>query len=623
MRMPRVFIRSCRTGWALLAALVLVLTVGFAPPARALTYVDASPSGPAFPEWEGGDTELEFADLNADGNVDFVTIGDHGSPYVNTDEHGVMVYFGNGAGGWSIHMEGNFGYGGIAAGDANNDGFLDVGYGMHHNYSGNDFGDQLIEVALGNGSGINWIPWDDGLAGSGESWGMFATDFGDIDEDGDLDLVSNSFGASNGVHVYRNNGNGTWTQTWARTGGNARQHVCFGDVNGDGHLDIAAGYQYGTIWLGDGQGLFTAGDAGLPSPGTLGVKGTSLGDVSGDGCADLAFTLNEGVRVYVWAGSSWIDSSTGLPTSGGWAITHLWDMDGDGYLDVAALGDGVLGVWLGDGTGHWTAAGTSTVGPGIETQAFEVGGDIDHNGRADAALVQEQGSYPNYQNHLYVMRENTPALVRAAGFQFPLGNEIFYIGSVRTIRWWAAHVGTAAATIRLELSQTGPGGPWEPVADGLPDSGHYQWNVSGPATNQACLRVTLTQAGESVSAVGRTFRVLPSGSMDALESTDGGLGRSDAIVLRVAPNPVPGDLPCVIVTTGVGDLAGLDGRVSGRVLIRDPGGRLVRAIPCTGPRIAWDGRDERGRRIPGGVYWVTLDGGSEPGARSRRVIVLK
>ena len=121
--LPRLLSQCC---WMSLALACLAL------PARALDYVDSSPSGAQFPQWDGGDTGLCFADIDSDGNVDLLSIGDHGSPYINTDQHGIMVYFGDGAGGWSIHMEGNFGYGGIAVGDVNNDGLLDVGYGMHH-----------------------------------------------------------------------------------------------------------------------------------------------------------------------------------------------------------------------------------------------------------------------------------------------------------------------------------------------------------------------------------------------------------------------------------------------------------------------------------------------------------
>jgi hypothetical protein len=139
----------------LVAFLVPLLTFN-----QSLNYVSSS-VGLSNPDWEGGKSELEFADINMDGHVDFITIGDHGNPGVNTSQHGIMVYFGNGTGTWTVQMEGDFGYGGIAVGDVNNDGFLDVGYGMHHNYSSTDLGDQLIEVALGDGTGTSWIPWDD------------------------------------------------------------------------------------------------------------------------------------------------------------------------------------------------------------------------------------------------------------------------------------------------------------------------------------------------------------------------------------------------------------------------------------------------------------------------------
>src|SRR5262249_27011936 len=156
---------------------------------------------------------------------------DHGSPFIGSDEHGVMVWFGDGQGNWSVTQTGRFGYGGVALGDVNNDGGMDVGFGMHHNYSGEPLGNRLLGGALRDGSGEQWTPWDEGVATSGETYGMFETDFADVDNDGLLDLGAISFGCCAGLHVYRNNGDGTWYQSFGFVGGNARNNFVFGDVN--------------------------------------------------------------------------------------------------------------------------------------------------------------------------------------------------------------------------------------------------------------------------------------------------------------------------------------------------------------------------------------------------------
>lgn len=249
------------------------------PPLHELSYVQAT--GPLLPLGEGGRTELEWGDVNGDGHPDLVGIGDHGLPFIGTQQHGLMTWLGDGAGGFAVIQVGNFGYGGVALGDADGDGLLDAGYGMHHDYSATDLGDQLIEVALGDGTGAAWLAWDDGLATHGETYGMFGADFGDVDADGDLDLGSNSFGCCAGVHVYLNGGDGTWTPGWGFTGGNSNMDFLFADFDGDGRLDACAANSLGTVWLGDGAGGFTAADGNLPASNWNG--GLAAADVDGDG----------------------------------------------------------------------------------------------------------------------------------------------------------------------------------------------------------------------------------------------------------------------------------------------------------------------------------------------------
>ena len=68
---------------------------------------------------EGGNTQLQLVDADQDGFLDLVSIGDHGSPNINTNQHGVMVYFGDGTGtNFQLSMNGTgFGYGGCDCGN--------------------------------------------------------------------------------------------------------------------------------------------------------------------------------------------------------------------------------------------------------------------------------------------------------------------------------------------------------------------------------------------------------------------------------------------------------------------------------------------------------------------------
>lgn len=471
----------------------------------ALTFVHIT-SGLDEPQFEKGYTDFALADINQDGHLDLLSVGDHGSPLFNSDQHGIMVWFGDGQGNFNLHMEGNFGYGGIAVGDVNNDGFQDVGYGIHHNYSGTGFGDQLIEVVLGDGSGVNWNVWDEGLATNGETWGMFGTSFADFNNDGYLDLVSTSFGCCAGIHVYINQADGSWVQSFGFTGGNSGLIVRAIDINGDGHMDFVANHQNGTAYFGDGTGNFTIVDDGLPT-------GTSRGGIDAaywkvyQGAGISYINASGGLVVYRWDNNSgaWVDLSGNLPQSGPYQMSQLHDMDSDGHVDVLAYGNKTFQLWLGDGTGNWTpdASFNINANPGY-ARSVRTGGDFDNNGYPDLVILNQElsGGWIQFdQSRLYVFFENSVADSLWIKPVYPAGGESFYAGSVRFIEWISAVPGNIPSEVKIELSAHGPNGPWILVGENLPNNGRRQWTVPDYGSGSCHLKLTVSTANGSAQQV--------------------------------------------------------------------------------------------------------------------------
>lgn len=75
----------------------------------------------------------------------------------------------------------------------------------------------------------------------------------------------------------------------------------------------------------------------------------------------------------------------------------------------------------------------------------------------------------------------------------PNGAELLTVGNGTALTWTASD-NAAVTSVDLELSRAGAGGPFEPVASGLANSGTYNWTVTGPVTSNALLRVTARDA---------------------------------------------------------------------------------------------------------------------------------
>jgi hypothetical protein len=437
---------------------------------------------------------------------------------------------------------------------------------------------------------------------------MFSTDFADINNDGYLDLGSVSFGADDGIHIFLNNGDGTWNQCFGFLGGNSTMEFIFGDVNADGNADFCAAHQYGSIYLGDGNGNFVLADGNLPPAGNVGRTGPSLGDIDNDGDQDFAFCNdNGGIQVWTWQGNNnWTNFSGNLPTSGPYEMIQLYDMNIDGFIDVIAFGDSTITVWLGNGAGNWTQATTFyTPGPG-SAAAFRVGGDADHNGYPDIALVSEEGSGWNPVNHLRFYKENS---VPESLFVFPMyprGKERFEAGSVHFIDWTCGVPVGRGSVMRLEYSTTGLSGPWTMIVPGAPDNGRYQWQIPEGISSESCyirytaitninrdtaISVAITRAPFMISPVSHIKEVNPSSIAKPL--------------LQVIPTLAKDNVQIKIVAFG-SDKVHL-----WRIKVYDNQGRLIRnlfKIWGSGEFcVSWDKTDEKGMKVSPGSYFIVLE----------------
>ncbi|UCD85398.1 MAG: VCBS repeat-containing protein, partial [Deltaproteobacteria bacterium] len=203
-------------------------------------------------------------------------------------------------------------------------------------------------------------------------------DFGDIDGDGDLDIIVANWGMGNEVtrqnRLYLNDGNGNFTDITASAlpiDTDFSWDAEFGDVDGDCDLDIfiANDFYQNRLYLNDGSGNFTDGTIySLPIDSDWSLDAT-LGDVDGDGDLDI-FIANEDSqnRLYLNDGSGNFTDVTGsaLPVDNEWCWNaDFADVENDGDLDIFISGEwGHL--YLNDGSGIFIDGTTSASLAGIQ-----------------------------------------------------------------------------------------------------------------------------------------------------------------------------------------------------------------------------------------------------------------
>jgi hypothetical protein len=342
---------------------------------------------PAVTYGSGGKSakSVAIADLNGDGKPDLVVancgLSTRCPPDGGVGSIGILLGNGDGTFRTAVtYLSGGIDPLSVAIADVNNDGKPDLVVGHLGNLGGS-----TLSVLLGNGDGT----FQAAVSYNPGGIGLEAIAVADVNHDGNLDLVAaeevvinGSTGA--GAAVLLGNGDGTFQSAkgyFSVTTCGALA-VAIADVNGDGKPDIMIAHDCSmnfmdgvvAVLLGKGDGTFqleTWYDTGGYVPSSVAV-----GDVNGDGHPDLAVANWEtigkgdvGLGVFLGNGDGTfqpvINYSSGPNDAKSVAFA---DVNGDHRPDLVVAnpcctgnaGDGVIGVLL-NNTGPHTATTTELI----------------------------------------------------------------------------------------------------------------------------------------------------------------------------------------------------------------------------------------------------------------------
>jgi hypothetical protein len=322
-----------------------------------------------------------WGDYDNDGDLDILLTG-----YVNSSR--ISLVYENNSGTFNAiypnYLDGVH-ESSVAWGDYDNDGDLDI---LMTGYSYEGFISRIYNNEdWAWGSDWPFYPVID-LEGVRYS----SVDWGDYDNDGDLDILLTGAGNSGSIsRIYRND-SGAFTDINAALEGVSASSAVWGDYDNDGDLDIlltGAGNSgvISRIYRND-PGTFTDVNAGLEG---VWASSAAWGDYDNDGDLDILLTGNTGSavisKIYRNNSGAFTDINAGL--EGVYESSVAWgDYDNDGDLDILLTGgssvSGHISRIYRNDSGTFTAINTGLEGVMWGSAAW---GDYDNDGDLDILLT--------------------------------------------------------------------------------------------------------------------------------------------------------------------------------------------------------------------------------------------
>jgi hypothetical protein len=361
---------------------------------------------------------IASAYLDGDNNLDIVT-GDANQI--------ITVLLGNGDGTFKPKVN----YPGCPTGkafkillaDFNRDGNTDVLLGCSTGATGG------VTIILGNGDGTFQTP---AFYSSGDVAGMA---IGDFNNDGLLDIAVTDH-SQRDVTIFLGNGDGTFhAGTAIIITPTQPKDIVVGDFNGDGLDDLAysittavAGSSLSDLYVafGKGDGTFKTPVLAASTVGEF----LASGDLNADNTPDIVATtitgsshIGNSLFVLIGKGDGTFKNAvtyvSDIPSD-----PHITDVNGDGKPDIIAGGSYGALVYLGNGDGTFQPYTEPVIGGFALTYAVNAG---DYNNDGNADLVGTDANNPRAAVSLSEVRQSADAAALTGLAVFPLGSGTHYV----------------------------------------------------------------------------------------------------------------------------------------------------------------------------------------------------
>ncbi len=356
--------------------------------------------------------DVKIADIDQDGDQDLITLSYY--------SHYIYVIKNNGDGTFASKQTTSLGVNHprkLILADVTGEGWLDAIV-----VSNNDL---TILHGDGNGGWLNKESFNfSDLGGTAEHF-----DIGDIDGDGDLDVVIGLAGVhSNNVIIYYNQGGGTFGARRTLSVGYQSHGIRLAKILSDSPRDdlvlsVGAWVRLARLAVFPNNGQVSAFETGdtykvNPPNNETAIYGAPLViDANEDGHPDILSKIGGALSMLISNGDGTFTLSndvipTGDTSANWWFGRQLIanDFNGDGHMDIATAnwnggGSGTVSVLLGNGDGtfissHTFAPNQSGCQSNSGTRSID-SGDIDQNGTIDLIVATGCGTSPGSQVYIY------------------------------------------------------------------------------------------------------------------------------------------------------------------------------------------------------------------------------